>query len=219
MWLRKQEIDLDSLTITTKLSPSGPPSLHSSHFQYETEFTGYAYHVLINPAKCHAGICIQCSSIVSIAHLNTKEGKYIVGACQLVREELLFFPVHYRIGDRQGFTSIDDSRHYSFILVVPSAYSSASRSPLLRLSAKLKPTCTSLSTTFINVFHSITHHIFAPKVHVPDHKKTPRPSLDLEFLLLPTLQSQECPGDFLDITDDETFASAQRRHKYWHGQF
>ena len=219
MWLRKREVNLDPLTFTTTLSPSESQSQCSSPFRYEAEFTGYAYRVVVDPAKCHAGIRIQCGSIVNIAQLNTREGRYVVDACQLIRDGLLFFLVHYRIGDGQGFTSTDDCHHYSFILIVPSTYSSASGSPLLQLSAKLKPTRTFLSATMINFFYSITRHLFASKVHPPDNEKTPRPSLDLDFLPLSTPQSQQYPGDFLDITDNETFANTQRKHEYWHGRF
>jgi len=129
MWLRRQELNLDSLTVTTALPPSKSQSRCSTPFRYEMEFTGYTYCVIIDPGKCHAGICIQCGSIVNIANLNTEEGKYVVDACQLIRDEYAFFPVHYQIGDGQGFTLADDFHHYSFSLVVLSTYCLIDKSP------------------------------------------------------------------------------------------
>jgi hypothetical protein len=62
-------------------------------------------------------------------------------------------------------------------------------------------------------------HSFASKAPRQDHEKTPRPSLDLEFLPLPTPQSQQHPDDFLDITDDEPFADARRRYEFWYCKY
>ena len=219
MWLRRQELDLDSLTITTALPPSKSQSRCFTPFRYETEFTGYAYRVVIDPGKCHAGIRIQCGSIVNIANLNTKEGKYVVDACQLVRDEYAFFPVHYRIDDGQGFTSADDFRHYSFILVVPSTYCLVNESPLLHFLSKLKPTRSSHISLMFKLLLSRLRHSFASKAPRQDHEKTPRPSLDLEFLPLPTPQSQQHLDDFLDITDDEPFADARRRYEFWYCKY
>jgi len=219
MWLRRQELDLDSLTITTALPPSKSQPWCSTAFQYKTEFTGYAYRVVINPGKCHAGICIQCGSIVNIANLNTDEGKYVVDVCQLVRDEYAFFPVHYWIGDGQGFTSADDFRHYSFILIVPSTYCLVNESPLLHFLSKLKPTCSSHIALMFKLFLSCLCHSFTSKAPQQDHEKTLRPLLDLEFLPLPSPQSQQHPDDFLDITDDEPFADARRRYDFWYCKY
>src|SRR5438309_4376867 len=104
------------------------------------EFTRYAYQVVVNLDKCHAGIHIQCSSIVNIANLNTEEGKYVVDACQLVRDKFSFFPIYYQIDDGQGFISADNYHHYSFILAVPSIYAIVTKSLLLQLLLRLKPT-------------------------------------------------------------------------------
>ena len=131
MWLQRQEVDLDCLSFTNALQPSNSQNLYSSPFRYETEFTRYAYQVVVNLDKCHAGIHIQCGSIINIANLNTEEGKYVVDACQLVRDKFSFFPIHYWIGNGQGFTSADDYHHYSFILAVPSTYTKVTKSPLL----------------------------------------------------------------------------------------
>lgn len=217
MWLRRQELDLDSLTVTTIFSPSKSQPRCSTPFRYETEFTGYAYRVVIDSGKCHAGIRIQCGSIVNIANLNTKEGKYVVDACQLIRDEFAFFPVHYRIGDGQGFTSADDSHHYSFILIVPLIYCLVNESPLLQLLSKLKPARSSHIVFMFKFLLSRLRHSFTSKA--PQHEKTPRPSLDLEFLPLPSPRSQRHPDEFLDITDDEPFANARRNYDFWHGKY
>src|SRR6266581_401159 len=152
MWLQRQEVDLDCLSFTNTLQPSNSQNLGSSPFQYETEFTGYAYRVVVDPDKCHTGIHIQCGSIINIANLNTEEGKYVVDACQLVHDKFSFFPIHYWIGDGQGFTSADDYHHYSFILTVPSTYIKVTKSPLFRLLLKLKPARSFLPIALLNFF-------------------------------------------------------------------
>jgi len=133
----------------------------------------------------------------------------------LVRDEYAFFPVHYRIGDGQGFTSADNFHHYSFILIVPLIYCLVDKSPLLQFLSKLKPTHSHIAFMFKH-FLSRLRHSFTSKAPQQDHEKTPRPSLDLDFLPLPSPWSQQHLDDFLDVTDDEPFADARRRYEFWH---
>ena len=216
MWLQRQEVDLDCLSFTNTLQPSNSQNLGSSPFQYKTEFTGYAYWVVVDLDKCHAGIRIQCGSIINIANLNTEEGKYVVDACQLVCDKFSFFPVHYRIGDGQGFTSADDYHHYFFILAVPSTYTKVTKSPLLQLLLKLKPTRSFLPIALLKFLLSCLCNSLTSPMRQQDQEKTPRPSLNLDFLPLPSPQPQQYSDDILDITNDESFADVRRRYDFWY---
>ncbi len=207
---------MDCFVSITMLPPLKSQPSHSSPFRYEMEFTGYAYYVVVNLVKCHAGIHIQCGSIVNIANLNTEEGKYIIDACQLIHKGL-FFSIHYCLGDGQGFTSADDHCHYLFILIVFSTYCLTTESPLLQLLLKLEPKCSFFPMATLKFLLLCLYHFFIPPKQQQDPEKTPKTSLDLDFLPLPSPQSQQYPDDFLDITDNGPFADAQRKCEFWYG--
>ena len=174
--------------------------------------------MVIDLDKCHAGIHIQCGSIVNIANLNTKKGKYVIDACQLVCNKFSFFPVYYQIGNSQGFTLVDNYHHYSFILAVPSTYAIVTKSLLLQLLLKLKPARSFLPITLLKFLLSRLCNSLTSPMRQQDQEKTPRPSLDLDFLPLPSPQSQRYSDNILDITNDKSFADAQRRYDFWYGK-
>jgi len=121
MW-KRCEVNLNDLSHVVELCIPKSRTLRTTIFHDEDEFMGYRYRVLIDPSKCRVGLSIRHGTIVNVNNLNTEWGKYVVEPCQLIRGNIAFFPVHFREYDGQKFTSVEDSQHYSFILVVPSAY-------------------------------------------------------------------------------------------------
>ena len=218
MW-RKPAIDLDYHSLANRITIQESRIEYSTAFRYEMEFTGYAYRVIIDPAKCHSGIRIQCGTVVNVANLNTTAGKYIVDACQLVREDLCFFPVHFREYDGQRFTSADDTHHFSFILVVPSVYSRviASVSPLLQKSSKSKPIRSFYPFSMFNIRIPSFFRCFTSKNHQESRDSTPRTSFETDFHPPSSLQSQKSDYAF-DITADDTASERGRKYAFWFAQ-
>lgn len=208
---RKVNLDNLSFTATLRTSKSRPPC--STSFRYETEFTGYLYRVAIDPTRCHSNIRIQCGTVVDVANLNTTRGKYIVDTCQLVRDGLSFFPVHYRECD-QGFTSADDFRHYSFILAIPSPYCSNKNSPFLHLPLKPKSTRSFNPIFTCKLYLSSIFYCLTSKIHRENHDATPRTSTEMDFRPPSSPQSQRSDA-YLDITDDDTPSEKGRKLAYW----
>jgi len=211
MW-SSREVDLDDLSFTIEL-PSKSRLLHSTSFRYEAEFTGYFYRVAINPTRCHSNMRIQCGTIVNVANLNTARGKYVVDACQLTRDGLSYFPVHYREYD-QAFTSADDSRHYSFVLAIPSNFTSVSDSLLLQFLLKSKPTRSYLPFAKLKYFFAPVRHCFSLRNDQENQNATPRTSTKMDFRPPSSPQSQTS-DNFLDFAEEDTPAERQRKHDFW----
>jgi len=207
------KVNLDDLSSAAVLqtSKSQPPC--STSFRYETEFTGYLYRVAIDPTKCHSSIHIQCGTVVDIANLNTVRGKYIVDTCQLVRNGLSFFPVHYRECD-QGFTSADHFHHYSFILAIPSSFSSNADSPFLQLPLKPKPVRSFYPIVMCKLFISSIICSLTSKICRGNHDTTPRASTEMDFRPPSSSHSQRSETH-LDITDDDIPSERGRKIAYW----
>lgn len=211
MW-SSREVDLDDLSFTIEL-PSKSRLLHSTSFRYEAEFTGYFYRVAINPTRCHSNMRIQCGTIVNVANLNTARGKYVVDACQLTRDGLSYFPVHYREYD-QAFTSADDSCHYSFVLAIPSNFTSVSDSLLLQFLLKSKPTRSYLPFAKLKYFFAPVRHCFSLRNDQENQNATPRTSTEMDFRPPSSPQSQTS-DNFLDFAEEDTPAERQRKHDFW----
>jgi len=154
----------------------------------------------------------ECGTVVDIANRNTARGKYVVDTCQLVCDGLSFFPVHYCKCD-QGFTSADDFHHYSFILAIPSSYSSNADSPFLQLPLKPKPVRSfypfaMCKLYILSIICSVTSRICRG-----NHDVTPRASTEMDFR--PHSQRSDA---YLGITDDDTPSERGRKIAYWLAQ-
>ena len=215
MW-RSPEVNLDRHSLAIKVPNQQSQTAQSTTFRYETEFTGYAYRVIVDPAKCHSGIRIQTGTIVNVANINTDEGKYVVDVCQHIRDDLCFFPVHFREYDGQRFTSADDNRHYSFILVVPLLYSQVptTTSPLLQKPLKSKPIRSFHPFVMIRLYTSSLLCCLTSKSHQESRNTTPRTSIEMDFRPPSSLQSRKSDYIF-DITGDETASERGRKYAFW----
>ena len=211
-----RKVNLDDLSFAAVLQTSKSQPPRSTSFRYETEFTGYLYRVAIDPTKCHSSVRIQCGTIVDVANLNTAQGKYVVDTCQLVRNGLSFFPVHYRECD-QGFTSADDFHHYSFILAIPSSFSSNTDSPFLQLPLKPKPVRSFYPFVMCKLYISSIICSLTSKICRGNHDTTPRASTEMDFRPPSSPHSQRSDS-YLDITDDDTPSERGRKLAYWFAQ-
>jgi len=148
-----------------------------------------------------------------IANLNTAREKYVVDACQLTRDGLSYFPVHYREYD-QAFTLADDSRHYSFILAIPSNFTSVSNSLLLQFLLKSNPTRSYLPFAKLKYFFAPVRHCFSLRNDQENQNATPRTSTEMDFRPPSSPQSQTS-DNFLDFAEEDTPAERQRKHDFW----
>jgi hypothetical protein len=102
----------------------------STYFQPETEFIGIKYRVTIEADRCHRSQALEVrkGDTVDVCGTNRSHGRYIVEACQLIRNGHAYLAVHFHTFQEQGFTDTRDPCHPSFILEVPQSFC---KSPLM----------------------------------------------------------------------------------------
>ena len=90
-----------------------------TYFHPETEFMGIPYRLKIDLGKCHDLQPLFQGNTVGVYDLNSRRHRYVIDSCQLIRDDVAYLIVHNRYFDDQGFTSVNDPRHPSFVLEVP----------------------------------------------------------------------------------------------------
>jgi len=153
------------------------------------------------------------STIINVTNLNTARGKYVVDACQLTHDGLSYFPVHYHEYD-QAFTSANDSRHYSFVLAIPSNFTSISDSLLLQFLLKSKPTRSYLPFAKLKYFFAPVRQCFSLRNDQENQTATSRTSTEMDFRPPSSSQSQTS-DNFLDFAEEDTPTERQRKHNFW----